>query len=83
MAPATATLEAWPRTRTVARKLEAIPNRGGGTAPMTALLFGGWNRACPKPVTAKGQTMSQKEARAVSWLRNQGPRNGGHQELRT
>ncbi len=71
MAPASATLNPWPTTRTVARKPEAIPKRFMGTEPMIALLFGAWKSACPKPAITSGQAMSNRDECCVRWPRNQ------------
>ena len=49
---------AWPTTRVSAAIPDAVPSRGRGTAPSTALLLGDMNSPCPTPMSARRHASS-------------------------
>ena len=72
-APASATLVLCPTTRPVARKPAALPRSRGGADPISALLFGAWKSAWPKPITRSLHTISHTVLSARSVPRRISP----------
>ncbi len=68
IAPARATLNPCPCTRTVAGRPEVMPMRFAGTELLIASLFGAWNSACPSPDTIRGRIMPKSDALCEVWI---------------